>query len=93
MGRSWPSPLALAAAVGLRDPRALERPFRLILPPILTLALLQAWSATPWLGGARYAPYDPGDLTEFALSLQGGTIRNLWGGQWRAKVLPPPPKP
>ncbi|MCS7251747.1 MAG: hypothetical protein RMK32_08580 [Anaerolineae bacterium] len=34
---------------------------------------MQAWSATPWLGGARYAPYDPGDLTELALPLHGLT--------------------
>ncbi|GBD09573.1 hypothetical protein HRbin22_01830 [Candidatus Thermoflexus japonica] len=61
--------LLSASIPWLIGPQGIERPFRLILPPLLTLALLEAWSATAWLGGARYAPYDPGEQGELALLL------------------------
>lgn len=65
--------LLSASIPWLTGPQEIERPLRLILPPLLTLALLEAWGATAWLGGARYAPYDPGEQGELALLLHGVT--------------------
>jgi hypothetical protein len=67
------------AAWLFRGPPATERPLRLVLPPMLTLSLLHAWTATADLGGARYAPYDPSEPRELLILLHIGTAALIAG--------------
>jgi hypothetical protein len=67
------------AAWLFRGPPATERPLRLVLPPMLTLSLLHAWTATADLGGARYAPYDPSEPRDLLILLHVGIAALITG--------------
>jgi len=67
------------AAWLFRGPPATERPLRLVLPPMLTLSLLHAWTATADLGGARYAPYDPSEPRDLLILLHVGIAALIAG--------------